>query len=324
MVTISSGYTISAGVSSFNAETTLATALECVAGQEWPDLQIVIVDDGSTDSSPGLIREFAQNDPRVVAVLLPANSGIPTVRNTIVAHSRGEFVGFFDDDDVSDPKRLNRQACAIKQHESAHPDCTGLVACNVSLSVTFPGGRAEHRTAIGAADFPRRVDTEAVLDHALRYLGDTRGERLQGTGSMMLRRSTIERLGGFDETLRRSSDVDLLIRLVRAGGCVIGVPDRLVHQIITVSADKTSTQAIDSRLALLHKHNDLVMSSRELRGIHLWILMLYAARDGRYFLAFFRLNLALLRCPIFTTLRIRRQLIPRVLVRAFGSRCRHS
>ena len=306
---------VTLGISSFNAEATLASALKCAAEQAWSELQILVVDDGSVDASPAIIRAAAAIDPRVTAVFLPENRGIPTVRNTIVDSASSEFIAFFDDDDTSHPERIGRQVDAILAHENAHSGCNGLVACNVSLSVTFQDGRVEQRTALGSADFPKAVEKSVVLDHALRYLGDAGGERLQGTGSLMLRRSTVQRLGGCDEDLRRSSDVDLLIRIVQADGCVIGLPDRLVHQVITSSPDKTSRQAIDARLLLLKKHSELLDSSREERGIRLWILFLYSARDVHLLSATFHLLAALLHSPISTMRRVRRQLVPRIMAR---------
>lgn len=311
---------VSVGISCFNASNSILRAIESARRQIWSNLEIVVVDDGSTDASPTLIQEAAHADPRVVPVLLRQNRGVSTVRNIISQVSSGEFVVFFDDDDTSDPQRVRRQVQAIVLHERNHVECNGLVACNASLTVTRQNGRVEKRTALGSSIFPKAARQSVVLDHALRFLGDARGERLQGTGSLLLRRSTVERLGGFDKSLRRCEDVDLMIRLVNAGGCVIGIPDRLVHQFVSTSTDKSAAQAMESRLSLTRKHRGLLSETRDVRCVELWISMLYTALDRRFVKATYQLLLSLLCCPRSTGKRLRRQFVPRVLVRLRGLR----
>src|SRR5262245_42734662 len=102
---------ISVIVPIFNVEAYLADCLESVAQQSLRDLEVVMVDDGSTDSSPLIAEEFARLDPRFRLVRQP-NGGLGNARNNGVAQSRGEFFTFLDSDDV-----LPRGALAVL-HES--------------------------------------------------------------------------------------------------------------------------------------------------------------------------------------------------------------
>src|SRR6266545_4664966 len=90
---------ISVVVPMYNVAPYLQTCLESLAQQTMADLEVVMVDDGSTDESPAIAERFAARDPRF-RLVRQANAGLGAARNTGVVHAVGEFIAFVDSDDV--------------------------------------------------------------------------------------------------------------------------------------------------------------------------------------------------------------------------------
>ncbi len=87
----------------YNQEKYLRKCLDSLAAQTYPDLDILLVDDGSTDASPAICLEFQQKDPRFRYIRQP-NGGVAVTRNTGIANIEGEWVGFVDPDDWTEPE----------------------------------------------------------------------------------------------------------------------------------------------------------------------------------------------------------------------------
>jgi glycosyltransferase involved in cell wall biosynthesis len=103
----------------YNHRAYVAEALESVLAQDYPDLEVVVADDGSTDGTADVIREFAASDPRVVALLSAANVGISANHNRALDRATGEFVALLASDDVMMPGKLTAQAAFMR----ARPEC---------------------------------------------------------------------------------------------------------------------------------------------------------------------------------------------------------
>ncbi len=99
----------------FNRERYVGAAIESVLRQRFDDLEIVVVDDASTDASYHVVKEY--RDPRIRAVRHDRNRGIAGARNHGVALARGEYVAMLDSDDVSLPDRLSTQVRYLDRHE---------------------------------------------------------------------------------------------------------------------------------------------------------------------------------------------------------------
>ena len=97
-------------VPTFNRATTLLEALDSVAGQSYRPIELVVIDDGSTDHTGQLLEEWLGADDRnlTVTCLYQANAGVCAARNHGLRHSRGEFIQFLDSDDRLHPDRLAR------------------------------------------------------------------------------------------------------------------------------------------------------------------------------------------------------------------------
>jgi glycosyltransferase involved in cell wall biosynthesis len=116
-------------VTSYNIEDYLATCLDSIVGQTLDDIEIIIVDDGSSDRSPEIIADYAGRDDRIVPILLPENTigGVATAANAGLDAAVGEYIGFVDGDDVYELDMFERLVSAARKHD------TDLAMCKYRL-----------------------------------------------------------------------------------------------------------------------------------------------------------------------------------------------
>ena len=94
----------------------LQQAIDSIRQQTLTDWELIIIDDASGDTTPEMVRAWTQKDPRIRYYRHDTNRGAAAARNTGLEHARGTYVAFQDDDDVSHPERLHRQADYLDKH----------------------------------------------------------------------------------------------------------------------------------------------------------------------------------------------------------------
>ena len=181
----------------YNTERYLAIAIESVLAQTFTDFEFIILDDGSTDASVHIIRQYAENDERIRFFPLEHRGYVSLLRRGL-NHARGEFVARMDSDDISLPNRFEMQVAFLRSHE----DCVA-VGSRVELIDPF-GSRVEK---------PTHKTTHEEIE----------AELLNGVGwaivhpSVMMRRDALMKVGGYREDLMVSEDLDLFLRLAEVG-----------------------------------------------------------------------------------------------------------
>lgn len=243
--------TVTIGITCFNARNTIRRAVESACAQDWPHVEILVVDDGSADGSADVVAELARRDERIRLVQHQCNQGCAVARNTLLEQASGEFLAYFDDDDVSYPDRVTRQYRALVERESREE--SAMVACYASRMVALPDGSA--RLVHAAATKDPAPTAEMIVDQILldrRRPGYSFGEL--GSGTMMARVSTFRAIGGFDVRFRRSAEWDWAVRLALTGGEFVGVPEPLLTQYVTHTTDKGSNKPLEYALLLRRKH----------------------------------------------------------------------
>jgi glycosyltransferase involved in cell wall biosynthesis len=257
---------ITIGITCFNAQDTIVSAVRGALEQDWPHLEILIIDDASSDSSAEIIKTLTQDDERVRLIRHETNQGYPAALNSIVRHARGELIAFFDDDDISRSDRLSRQYERITSYEYGRDPL--LVFCYTNRHVAHEGRILYSFKAIGrTAPEPQG---NAVADFILwnsGLPGFTWG--MFGSCTLMARKSTFEKLGGFDETFRRCAEWDIAVRGAMAGGHFIAVNDYLVTQAKTFTTDKAGSAPLRYSLQLRRKHKAYLSG----RGVYYASLM---------------------------------------------------
>lgn len=110
---------VTIGLTCYNAADTILRALRSALAQDWPNIEVVVVDDKSSDDSAAIVEAAIINEPRVRLVQHTVNSGPAIARNTILVEAKGDLIVFFDDDDESDIERIRTQYHKIRVYENA-------------------------------------------------------------------------------------------------------------------------------------------------------------------------------------------------------------
>ena len=250
---------ITIGVTCFNAEETIARAIRSAQKQNYPNFEIVIVDDASTDNSIKIIEGMQKEDGRIFLHRHGENLGVAAARNTIVEHAKGEYVAFFDDDDESLPGRLSKQYERLSRFQQAHPEAPVLCYCHRHV---FKDGQKNPYMAVGSR--PLEPHGEMVADFLL-WNKKQREYTLRpdfGAGVMMTSQALLQRFP-YDPRFRRLEDWDITIRTALKGGYFISVDESLVNQYATETADKGGYIEL-KYLSMLVKKNKKYLQQRRI------------------------------------------------------------
>ena len=199
---------VSVIIPAFNAEATLQATLESVLAQTHPALEIIVVDDGSSDGTAALVETLGRTEPRLV-LIRQENAGVAAARNAGLARARGDYVAWLDADDLWHPTKLAKQLAVF-------------AAAPVALGFVYTGYRL--------------IDADGTVIRNPRTLADVSGATVcrqiattffTNVSSIMVPRPLAQALGGHDPRLRAwgiEGAEDLLLQLRLAlqapAGCV--------------------------------------------------------------------------------------------------------
>lgn len=285
---------ITIGITCYNAADTITRAIESARAQDWPNTEIIVVDDLSTDASRDIIAQFS--DVRLVKH--PVNKGPGGARQTLVNEAQGDFLVFFDDDDESLPHRLTKQYQRIIWFETENPGimcaCYGMgeriYPNNYKIEIAPPG-------RLGQA--PQGPD----MAGRILFFKDVPQEwELGATPScaLMARTETFKNVGGFDEDFRRIEDLDFAVRLALAGGAFIGTEEKVFIQHATVAQDKSHQKNLEAEQQLAHKHRDYLNQEHTYFHALYWPKLRFYHFQKKYFSFLFLLTALFFNAPLRT------------------------
>lgn len=197
---------VSVIIPTFNRDGSIAAAVKSALDQTYRDLEIIVVDDGSTDATADVLDHFS--DPRLSVLKHDRNRGAAAARNTGLAAARGRLIAFLDSDDTWMPEKLALQVAAL---EAAPPGCD--VCCT---------GVVLHLLDHGVTRI-RRIGQSANWSHTIAM-----GCDLSPGATLLARREAFARVGPLDESLPRFEDWDWLFRYTRAGE-IVALSQPLAH-----------------------------------------------------------------------------------------------
>lgn len=189
--------TVSVLMPVFNRERLVGEAIQSVIEQDFHDFELVIVDDGSTDQTPDVLRDWARRDPRIRIVTSPVNLGIPGALNLGLDATTAAFIARLDSDDLLLPRRLAEQAAVLEREP-------GVVLVSCAYEIVDDRG---NDLGTWHTDEPHEV---------VRYLLNFTNI-VGGGGQVMFRRADVMAEGGYSRRYPSSEDYDLWIRLLRRG-----------------------------------------------------------------------------------------------------------
>jgi glycosyltransferase involved in cell wall biosynthesis len=185
----------------YNAEPYLREAVDSVLGQSYPNVELIVVDDGSTDRSLDLLRAYGDR----IKLLSQPNQGPYPARNHGLAHASGEYVAFLDADDWWSLDCLEKLHRTLVEHEA------DLVYC----------GWQNVGEGIQAAPFvPPEYEQEDPVAHFVRTCP-------WPIHAALIRRELVDRLGGFSERRYSSMDYDFWLRALALTRRIKRVPEVL-------------------------------------------------------------------------------------------------
>jgi glycosyltransferase involved in cell wall biosynthesis len=233
----------------FNRRLQVMAAVDSALAQTFRDLEVIVVDDGSTD---GTAEAVAEHCPRARLVRLPANRGVAAARNAGMAVAAGEFVMLLDSDDELVPHALERHVAALDADPHAVISYSRLRQ-NTALPTILP-------------DEPPPVDLRS------RFVQIMDGRFAGLLSSCVVRRAALDAIGGFDESLTTSEDTDVFVRLAPLGRFAF-LPDRLTVRnlppdrlSLKTPPDDADWNAVLEKL-LASAHGDLIRPHvQKLRG----------------------------------------------------------
>ncbi|MCP8882615.1 glycosyltransferase [Devosia sp. XJ19-1] len=294
---------VTIGITAFNAEDTIGRAIASALGQDWRPLDIVIVDDASTDESWAVISALMAAHQEVRAVRQTSNQGVGAARSQIVAEARGDFICFFDDDDESAPDRVRRQVERTLDYEAQFAGGSPVICHTARRQIMLDGGSRIERTmgertgvvAPHGVAVARRILTGAPLDDGYGALA---------TCSQMARTQTYRALGGFDAAFRRVEDTDFCVRAALGGSHFVGIGEPLVTQTLTRTSDKSLAGELTYKLMLIDKHRSVFDDARHYRYCRDWTMTKHHWLAGHRLRFAARMGLAALTHPRRTWQRL--------------------
>lgn len=195
---------ISVVMVNYNHEDFIGRAIESVLGQTWKNLEFIIVDDGSTDASPEIIRQYADRDPRIRPYLQKENNHISYVTNLGLSKVTGSYVARIDSDDIWCPEKLERQV----QYMEAHPE--GAL-CFTKLDIINEKEEIVNDSMMVFYQMynSRQEDRRGWIRHFFFYGNSL----IQST--LLMKREVVDRIGGFNLAYLQSHDFDYFVRAIR-------------------------------------------------------------------------------------------------------------
>ncbi|QDT57198.1 GalNAc(5)-diNAcBac-PP-undecaprenol beta-1,3-glucosyltransferase [Caulifigura coniformis] len=289
---------VSVVVPTFNRAELLRSALRSVQAQSWTDLEVVVVDDGSTDETQSVVASMSAADNRIRYLRQP-NGGVSAARNTALANCRGAMIAFLDSDDAWHPTKLATQvevlralpAVGMVWSDMNAVDVQGrIVHCNY-LQRMYKGYR---RLAQGQL-FPESAPLQDVvpqIDPALAGVklswGPIYSHMLYGnlvhTSTVVLRRERAAAVGLFDESMKAGGeDYKFHLATTRLGAVAfldqatidyrIGGADQITNLKNQVHFATAFLKTLEEQIA--HHRPELQLTDRELDRIraeaHDWL-----------------------------------------------------
>lgn len=194
----------------FNAGQRLGGAVMSILLQTFHDLELIAVDDGSTDASGAVLDRIAADDSRMT-VVHTENAGVSSARNVGIRRARAPYVAMMDSDDISHPTRLERQRHVLEQNPEIAAVGCGLRILN-SLGEVIRLDPVQRWAEVAPEPFHGRFD----------IAGPT----------LMVRRQQLERVAGYRRVMRYADDYDLIVRLIDEGYVLANIEERLYDYVV--------------------------------------------------------------------------------------------
>lgn len=218
-------------IPTYNRGSVICRTIENVLAQTYTHVEIVVVDDGSTDDTQARLRPYLDR----IRVITQSNGGPAAARNRGIKAARGEFVALQDSDDLWMPTKLERQVALLQKAGKSVVCCL----CNTLLRYTDRPEVTDFQRAWLFLPYEQGIWTNAAEVLATRFVFFCQ--------TALVRRATLEHVGGFDETIKYHEDHELPLRLSLEG------PWALIRDQLTIwnhSSESWSQKALSEKIEM--------------------------------------------------------------------------
>jgi GT2 family glycosyltransferase len=289
---------VSVIIPTYNRAYCLRRAIDCALGQSHQRVEVVLIDDGSTDDTRGLVASSYGADGRV-RYCYQENQGVTAARNLGLSKAQGDYIALLDSDDWWGPWKVELQLACVRRRPDLGMVWTDMRAVGPDGTVTHPSYlRAMYEAYrwftqedLFSASYPLAglaPGLAHIVGDRCLWTGDVFSQMVMGnlvhTSTVLLSRARLERVRQFNPELRRTGeDYDFHLRTCREGpvGYIdvaaidyqTGLPDRLTHPVYRTSAALNCLKTVQAALAAdgprirLSRH----MLRLRLAEIHGWV-----------------------------------------------------
>ena len=190
----------------FNTAAYIAESIDSVLEQDYPNLELIVVDDGSTDGTVEIVRSYGDR----LTLLTQQNQGAAVARNAGIAAATGEYIAFIDSDDVWLPGKVTAQVLYMQQHPEIGFTHTRFLSWKPDANGAFPPP-----AEMAKPQMPVREAPGVVAEGSGWVYNQLLMKSLSHTITVMMRRQLVDEVGDFDPQLKRGQDYDYWIRASR-------------------------------------------------------------------------------------------------------------
>jgi glycosyltransferase involved in cell wall biosynthesis len=200
--------TVSILIPCYNNEEHIGAAIESGLNQTWPECEIIVVDDGSTDESRVVARRYESEGVRVIA---QENSGAPAARNRALNAAEGDYVQYLDADDLLHPKKIEAQVQVLKE---SPPRCV-----SVAPTCYFDDGEDPEEGRLSRGD-PSLINSDDPVQWLINLWTPGEGWGMVQTGAWLTPRPVVEEAGPWKEYISPDDDGEYFTRVLLASSGV--------------------------------------------------------------------------------------------------------
>ena len=283
-------------ITCFNSKDTIERTIQSAISQDWPEKEIIIVDDHSTDYSYELITKIISKEKRISLIRHSSNRGYPAALNSGIRQSKGDFIAIFDDDDYNLKNRISLQVEKIIEYEKDNK--ASIILCYSNRDVFKPGSKKYDAKALAIGRESPEPNGKEVADFIFGFPSNpSKIWGMFGSCTLMVRKKIFEEVGLFDETFRRTAEWDFAVRAAFKGAYFIAVNRSLIKMYKTSGSEKAGKIPLIYSLKLREKYKNYLKSNRFYNCSKLIAKSNFYLNKKKFFIGLFYRILALIISP---------------------------
>jgi glycosyltransferase involved in cell wall biosynthesis len=255
---------VSVVLPTYNRAYLIDRAIRSVLNQTYKDFELIVIDDGSTDNTEKVVKEFREKDKRIKYIQHEKNKGAAVARNTGIKAAKGEYIAFQDSDDEWVPEKLEKQ---MKAFDKATPN-VGVVYTDMQRRNKDGGIKYWHSPTVIYGN----LINQKTLDYQVMNIG---------IQSALIKKECFNRIGLFDENFPGYEDLELFIRLSK--DCFFyHIKDPLVKYYATEGLSSNANANLIARELLLEKYFSDIKKNKKFLGQQYFIIGILSCFNGKF------------------------------------------